>query len=324
MGCPAGIGPEIICRLFHQEQETGARNSVVVGDIRVLQQMAHQLGMDIPVVSWSPGQAIAAGTLPVLQVRTVRSEPVCWGQPDTNTGLIMGQAVEQAVEMVTKGTASAIVTCPISKRSLQQAGYPYPGHTEMLAHLTGTPRVRMMMAGSRLKVVLVTIHIPLARVSELLTQEEVEDCISMTLAALKQDFALTAPRIAVAGLNPHSGEEGLFGDEEQRIITPAIRNFSSDLVSGPWPPDTVFFKAATGEFDAVVAMYHDQGLIPFKMLHFQDGVNVTLGLPLVRTSVDHGTAYDIAGCNRADHSSLVAAVAAAHTILDNRRQRYRA
>lgn len=320
MGCPAGIGPEIICRLFDREQGALTRNCIVVGDIHVLEQAAACLGLNLPIVSWIPGQALVTGTLPVRQVQTVRSEPVRWGQPDANTGRIMGQAVEMAVAMVTSEAGRAIVTCPISKKSLQQAGYPYPGHTEMLARLTSTQRVRMMMAGPRLKVVLVTVHVPLAQVSALLTQEEVEDCIAMTLAALQQDFALSAPRIAVAGLNPHSSEDGLFGDEEQRIIEPAVRAFSSDQVSGPWPPDTIFYKAAAGGFDAVVAMYHDQGLIPFKMLHFEDGVNVTLGLPLVRTSVDHGTAYDIAGCNRADPSSLMAALAAARTISANRQQ----
>ena len=320
MGCPAGIGPEIICRLFYQDG-MAAGGSIVVGDINVIKQAAECLGMRIAIVPWCPGQPVAAGTLPVMQVGTPRPNPVHWGHPDAATGRVMGQAIEEAVRLVSSGRCSAIVTCPISKKSLQQAGYPYPGHTEMLAALTGTDKVRMMMAGPRLKVVLVTIHVPLGRVSQLLTQEEIEDCIGMTRLALQRDFALEAPRIAVAGLNPHGGEEGLFGDEEQRFIRPAVAKFSGEEVSGPWPPDTVFHKAAAGGFDAVIAMYHDQGLIPFKLLHFQDGVNVTLGLPLVRTSVDHGTAYDIAGHNQADPSSLAAALAMARIIVTNRQQR---
>jgi 4-hydroxythreonine-4-phosphate dehydrogenase len=187
--------------------------------------------------------------------------------------------------------------------------------------LTGTGKVRMMMAGPRLKVVLVTIHEPLRRVCELLTSQEIGNCIKMTRRALQQDFAIANPRIAVAGLNPHGGEDSLFGDEEARIIKPAVaENSEQGDVSGPWPPDTVFYKAASGQFDAVIAMYHDQGLIPFKLLHFHDGVNVTLGLPLVRTSVDHGTAYDIAGRNLADSSSLAAALTMAHTIAANRKR----
>ena len=212
-----------------------------------------------------------------------------------------------------------MVTCPISKLSLREAGYPYPGHTEMLAALTGAPRVRMMMAGDRLRVVLVTIHEPLGRVSGLLSTDTVRDCIEMTADSLRHDFGLRCPRIAVAALNPHAGEGGLFGDEEGRIIQPAVvASADCGEVSGPWPPDTVFHQAAAGRYDAVIAMYHDQGLIPFKLLHFQDGVNVTLGLPIVRTSVDHGTAYDIAGQGKADPSSLAAAVRLARTIVANR------
>jgi 4-hydroxythreonine-4-phosphate dehydrogenase len=192
----------------------------------------------------------------------------------------------------------------------------------MLAHLTGAKRCLMLMAGSRLRVSLVTIHEPLRRVPELVSRERVRDCICTTAQALKSDFALTAPRIAVAALNPHAGEQGMFGGEEAEVIAPAIADCAGEgEVSGPWPPDTVFHRAAAGEFDAVVAMYHDQGLIPFKLIHFSDGVNVTLGLPVVRTSVDHGTAYDIAGLGRADGASLKAAFLLAAEIAANRVQR---
>lgn len=319
MGCPAGIGPEIICRLFGRSEMLGAGRTIVVGDTNVLRQAADRLGLTVNISPWQPGQPIGTDTLPVVQVGAPWPKLIRWGQPDAATGKAMGRYIEEAVKLVSAGHCSAITTCPISKKSLQEAGYPYPGHTEMLAALTGSAKVRMMMAGPRLKVVLVTIHVPLRQVGDLLTQEEIVDCIRMTRAALQCDFALAAPRIAVAGFNPHGGEEGLFGDEETRIIAPAVAAFPREEVSGPWPPDTIFHKAAAGRFDAVIAMYHDQGLIPFKLLHFQDGVNVTLGLPLVRTSVDHGTAYDIAGRNLADPSSLAAALAMAQTIVANRR-----
>jgi 4-hydroxythreonine-4-phosphate dehydrogenase len=319
MGCPAGIGPEIICRLFSCDVMSGAGRSVVIGDGNVLRQAADRLGQAVIIEPWEPGKSIGRGTIPVFQVGAPWPDQVRWGQPDIKTGRAMGRYIEEAVRLSSAGLCSAITTCPISKKSLQKAGFPYPGHTEMLAALTKTPKVRMMMAGPRLKVVLATIHVAVRQVSDLLTKEEIMDCIAMTRTALQRDFALAAPRIAVAGLNPHSGEEGLFGDEETRIIAPAVAACTSLCdVSGPWPPDTLFHKAVSGQFDAVIAMYHDQGLIPFKLLHFQDGVNVTLGLPLVRTSVDHGTAYDIAGHNQADPSSLAAALAMAQTIADNR------
>lgn len=319
MGCPAGIGPEIVCRLFSRDDMPGAGRSVVIGDGNVLHQAAQRLGQSVAIEPWEPGRPLDRGTIPVFQVGTPWSDPVRWGQPDVLTGKSMGRYIEEAVRLASAGLCSAITTCPISKKSLQEAGYPYPGHTEMLAALTRTPRVRMMMAGPRLKVVLATIHVAVRQVADLLTKEEIMDCIAMTRTALRRDFGIAAPRIAVAGLNPHSGEEGLFGDEETRIIAPAVAACASlGDVSGPWPPDTLFHKAVSGQFDAVVAMYHDQGLIPFKLLHFQDGVNVTLGLPLVRTSVDHGTAYDIAGQNQADPSSLAAALAMAQSIVGNR------
>jgi len=244
---------------------------------------------------------------------------LAWGRPDALTGRAMAGYIEAAVRLTRQGVLAGIVTCPITKKGLQLAGYPYPGHTEMLAELSGAEQCLMMMAGSRLRVALMTIHEPLKRVPDLVTRERVTECIRVTARALRADFGLTHPRIAVAALNPHGGEQGMFGREELEIIGPAILECAGvGEVSGPWPPDTVFHRAVAGEFDAVLAMYHDQGLIPFKLLHFKDGVNVTLGLPLVRTSVDHGTAYDIAGQGRADCTSLQAAYALAAEIAGNR------
>lgn len=320
MGCPAGIGPEIICRLF-QQHPAAVCNTVVIGDQGTLAQAASQLGLSLTIKPWQPGQATGPGTLPLVQSGVPLPMPMRWGQPSLATGQAMAGYIEDAVKLIKKGVCSALVTCPISKKSLQQAGYSYPGHTEMLAALCGNPPVRMMMAGPRLRVVLVTIHVALSRVSELLTGDEIIDCIRTTSLALRRDFGIARPRIAVAALNPHAGEGGLFGEEEERLIAPALADLAVEAeISGPWPPDTIFHKAASGHFDAVIAMYHDQGLIPFKLLHFADGVNVTLGLPIVRTSVDHGTAYDIAGSNQADASSLLAALTMAQSIVQHRSQ----
>lgn len=322
MGCPAGIGPEIILRLFANLPAVAGYAPVVLGDAGVLAYAADCLGLPAPIVPWSPGEPVQGGTIPVCSLSSLPMEQLRWGRPDAATGIAMAGYIEAAVRLVRQGALAGIVTCPISKKALHLTGHPYPGHTEMLASLSGGSRPLMLMAGSRLRVALVTIHEPLRQVAELLSRERVGECIRITAQALRSDFALAAPRIAVAALNPHAGEEGMFGREEEEIIGPAVADCATEgKVSGPWPADTVFHRAAAGEFDAVVAMYHDQGLIPFKLLHFTDGVNVTLGLPLVRTSVDHGTAYDIAGKGRADCASLAAAYRLAAVIAGNRAQR---
>ena len=320
MGCPVGIGPEIILKFFSREEQCHMNSSVVVlGDLGVLSRAASLLNIPVQLVSWQPGSKILPGTIPVFEISQLDVTRLTWGQPDATTALAMADYIRTAALGCLDALFAAMVTCPISKKSLQEAGVSFPGHTEMLADLTGTKRYRMMMAGTRLRVVLVTIHEPLTEVGNLLTLDELNDCIQMTVESLQHDFAIPQPQVAVAGLNPHSGEQGMFGREELDIIEPVIHKYSgAGRVSGPWPPDTVFYKASSGDFDAVIAMYHDQGLIPFKLLHFQDGVNVTLGLPIVRTSVDHGTAYDIAGKGCADAASLQAAVSMAGKIVENR------
>jgi len=320
MGCPVGIGPEIIVKYF-KERGPSALPIVVVGDPDVLARVAAAQEMEGSVQPWLPGEQVRPGTLPVFASSHLPAQELHWGQPTVATGRAMIAAIEQTVALIRQGHLCGICTCPISKIGLKQSGSPFPGHTEMLASLTASTDYRMMMAGSRLKVVLVTIHEPLVRVSALLSSKRIEDCIAMTVRDLQGDFGLTSPRVAVAGLNPHSGENGMFGSEEIDCIAPAIAAYQGPaLVSGPWPPDTIFQRALCGEFDAVIAMYHDQGLIPFKMAHFDDGVNVTLGLPIVRTSVDHGTAYDIAGRGLATPTSLAAAVEMAFSIVAHRRQ----
>lgn len=323
MGCPVGIGPEIILKYF-AEISGQSDSPVVVGDVGALNWCAEQLNLSADILPWQPGDEIKPGTVPVFTPAglTLEVDRLSWGRPDRQTGRAMAAYIKSAVRLLQQGEADAMTTCPIAKSSLNAAGFDYPGHTEMLADLCQSKEYGMMLAGSRLRVTLVTIHVGLNRVAGLLTREKITAMIMATDRALRRDFALKSPRLAVAALNPHAGEEGMFGDEEIKIIKPAIveaREAGSD-VSGPFPPDTVFVKAVAGRFDAVVCMYHDQGLIPFKLIHFSNGVNVTFGLPVVRTSVDHGTAYDIAGQGIADPASLAAAVNMAGEIAVNRRK----
>lgn len=320
MGCPAGIGPEIILRSFAGKDKSSELQPIVLGDQNVLEKCGADLGLSASCAAWTPGTPLPARGIPVVQLSALQRDDIQWGQPNDATGTAMAHYIEAAVKMAQQGFIQGIATCPISKRSLNDAGYHFPGHTELLASLTRTSNYAMMLAGSTLRVTLVTIHCPLREVASLLTIEAISRMIRTTHQALRVDFALTTPRIAVAGLNPHGGENHLFGDEEEQIIGPAVEQARAENidVSGPYPPDTIFFKAASGAFDAVVCMYHDQGLIPFKLLHFADGVNITLGLPLVRTSVDHGTAYDIAGKGVADHRSLDEAIRLAAAISRNR------
>ena len=246
-------------------------------------------------------------------------EPVLYGPPSPQAfppGVLSAEAGRAAYEAIcaavrdaTRAVVDGVATAPINKLAFHRAGLPWKGHTDLLAHLTGSSRVAMMFWSERLKVVLATVHVPLAEVPTLLTRTLVQDMLALMAAELPR-FGMSAPRIAVAGLNPHAGEEGLLGDEDERVIRPAVEAARARgvNVAGPLPADTVFVRAAHGDFDVVLACYHDQGLIPVKLAAFGKAVNVTLGLPIVRTSVDHGTAFDIAGKGVADPGSLIEAV----------------
>ncbi len=320
MGCPAGIGPEIILRYFAARPAGSQVFPIVIGDLGVLEKCRRQLGLAVRCASWAADTALPDDVLPVIASSALDPDALHWGQPNRDTAEAMVSSIKTAVGLIEQGVLDGMATCPISKAAMQSAGHLYPGHTEMLAELTETRDYAMMMAGSSLRVTLATIHCPFRQVPENLHRQSIVRLIRLTHRALVSDFSLPTPRIAVAGLNPHAGENGLFGDEEILTILPAIHEAKEDgiAVEGPFPPDTVFYQAAKGNYDAVVCMYHDQGLIPFKLLHFSDGVNVTLGLPIVRTSVDHGTAYDIAGQGVADAASLTAAVNLAAIICANR------
>ena len=320
MGDPAGIGPEIIAKAAAAGELDDA---VVVGDVGVLRRAVAACGLVLPVAALeqpSDRGACPPGVLAVCPPPGLAEGLVALpvGAIDARAGAAAARCIEQAVAWVRAGAGRAIVTAPIHKEALSAAGVAFPGHTEMLQSLAAAPGaplppVRMMLANDELRVVLVTIHLSLRRAIDALSTDGIAQTLAITHEAGRR-FGLDAPRIAVAGLNPHAGEGGLFGDEEIRLIAPAIARARAQGIaaSGPYAPDTVFMRARDaagkpGEFDFVVAMTHDHGLIPVKYLGVEQGVNVTLGLPFVRTSPDHGTAFDIAGRGVADPASLVAA-----------------
>jgi len=315
MGDPAGVGPEIIVRALAGRKVRSLCHTVVYGDPSLLSRAAAVVGSPLtftPVTG--PGEDAPRGTIPVVPVGSLRS-PLRPGRPTAAGGRLSLAAVEKATEAALGGDLDGIVTAPISKEAIRKAGSPYPGHTEMLASLTGTKKFAMMLVGGGLRVSLATIHIPLSRVPGSLSAARIGRVIDLTWEALP-GLGATEGTIAVCGLNPHAGEAGIMGDEDRRIVAPAVRAAARRKISisGPHPADTVFHRAARGEFAAVVAMYHDQGLIAVKTLAFDTGVNITLGLPVVRTSVDHGTAYDIAWRGKARPESLVAAVRTASSL----------
>jgi len=326
MGDPTGIGPELIVKaLLSGALDNLAHPLVVAGDIGVLRRAARLGGV---ITRLEPLESQGLGThrlyfderpLAVQPLSVLNAERLVAGQPDAACGRAMLDYVLWACHCCRNGTAAAMITAPISKAAIQQAGCQFPGHTELLAKCCGVDKVVMMLGGDQLKVCLVTTHLPLREVPEALSREEILDTIRITDAAFRRQFGISLPRLAVLGLNPHAGEGGMFGDEERNLIAPAIaaaRELGIEA-SGPHSADTLFYFAAKGKYDAVIAMYHDQGLGPLKLQHFEDGVNVTLGLPIVRTSVDHGTAYDLVGTGLASEKSLVAAIRMAEQMAEN-------
>lgn len=320
MGDPVGIGPEIIIKALNSKGIYEICRPFVVGDFNILTMLNSKITQETRMAAIADPEfgLYEKGVINIINNSDLEPEKIKYGRPDPGTGKAMTSYILKAVDLVKKGKAHAMVTAPISKHAMQLAGYDYPGHTELIAEKTGCDDFAMMLAGERIRTALATIHVPLSKVPELLTEKSILRIIRLTNHSLKSRFGITKPKIAVAGLNPHAGEGGLFGNEESEIITPAINKALAEGIeaSGPHPPDTVFHHANKGIFDAVICMYHDQGLIPFKLVHFEDGVNTTLGLPIIRTSVDHGTAYDIAGKGIANPASLMAAIkmAAEHAV----------
>jgi 4-hydroxythreonine-4-phosphate dehydrogenase len=329
LGDAAGIGPEIIAKAFAQAPDVLA-GCFVAGDLGIMRRAARCVSADagptlpvVPVESISDLAELPPRVIPVLQIGEM-APPIASGRVQAEAGALAARCVEWAADAALRGEVAALVTAPLHKKALAAAGVPYPGHTELLqaraaAHagrtLADMP-VRMMLANDELRVVLVSIHVSLREAIAAMRFDSVLETLRISHRALGRLLGRT-PRLAVAGLNPHAGEDGLFGREEIDIISPAIAAAQAEGIAagGPYPPDTVFMNARHGAFDAVIAMYHDQGLIPVKYLGVDKGVNVTLGLPLVRTSPDHGTAFDLAGTGRADAASFVAAVRMARQLV---------
>ncbi len=327
MGDPAGIGLDIALATAVRPDAASLPAWVMLADADAVAERATKLGLRIEVRRLKTASEAGEndpGIVCVLPVRcAVSVEP---GRPNSANAAATIRSIELATELVRSGVASAIVTNPIAKHVLQNAGFPHPGHTEFLGELAlrywaVSAAPVMMLAASELKVVPVTVHVALAKVPALLTAELIIVTARTTLAALVADFGIANPRLAVCGLNPHAGENGLMGSEDEAIIRPAVEALRAEghSVTGPHPADTLFHAAARANYDAALAMYHDQGLIPIKTLAFDTGVNVTLGLPFVRTSPDHGTAFNIAGAGTASANSFVAALRLAADMAKRRR-----
>ncbi len=314
MGDPAGIGPEVILKAASVRDVRQESAIVVFGDPLVLERASADNGvpMKIAVVEDTDEARMyqAQNVLPVIAVSRIATPGFGPGKPSLESDRAQVEYIKAAYTAVKNKMAVALVTAPISKAALSRAGAPWPGHTEMLAELSGVERPIMMLAGPTLKVVPLTTHIALKDVPSKLTIDRIVHGLRVTDAAFRAYFSRRRARIAVAGLNPHAGEDGLFGTEEKELIRPAIEAARREGIeaAGPFAADTIFRRAVAGEFDVVVGMYHDQALIPIKLLDFDTAVNVTLGLPIIRTSVDHGTAYDIAGKGVASSSSMIAAL----------------
>ena len=308
IGDAAGIGPEISLKAAADADALLECRPVLIGDRRYLQNTADKLGIDIELTEFSPAAVPAARAVEVIDAG-ILPQQIAIGVDNAVSGKASAECIELAVELCKAGSIDAIATAPISKKAISLGGYNYPGHTEFLAELTGTKDFAMSFFADQLRVVLLSTHLSLRSAIDLVRTEKLVEIIRFADAQLSALLARPV-RIAVAGLNPHASEQGMFGDEEAREITPAVdecRGLGID-VHGPFSPDTIFLRGYQGEFDAVVACYHDQATIAVKSLSFGSSVNVTLGLPIIRTSVDHGTAFDIAGKGTADASSMKAAV----------------
>src|SRR5437868_12483062 len=311
MGDPAGIGPEVVLKAVAEDKVRRACQPIIVGDAQLLAHTARTLDLLCGYDVAQRGEPIpeTAGEPVIYHLNNI-SGHVASGVESGAAGRAAAEYIEAAVEVCASGQADAISTAPINKRALFLGGYSFPGHTEFLAHLTRAEECAMAFVAANLRVVLISTHVPLAQAIRLVERQRIERVVRLTNRELKR-WGIERPRLAVAALNPHGAEGGLFGVEEAAEIAPAVvacREEAGIDVSGPFSADTIFLRASRGEFDAVIACYHDQAMIPVKCLSFGEAVNVTLGLPFIRTSVDHGTAFDIAGKGVAEHSSMVAAI----------------
>jgi len=312
MGDPVGVGPEIIVKALADARIYQVCRPLVIGDRSALERARRALAPALKIqLADRPGAGrYQSGTMDLMALSQLAASDLAYGRPTPASGAAMVSYILMAIDLALAQKVAGLVTGPISKLSMNLSGYAYPGHTELLAERTGAPEWAMMLAGNAFRVVLATIHCALAEVPKLITREGLVRLFHLTARALDRDFGLAAVPLGVAALNPHASEGGMFGHEEAAIIIPAVKEAQAAglAVAGPFPADTLFWRHRQGEFAAVICMYHDQGLIPLKLLHFMDGVNVTLGLPIIRTSVDHGTAYNLAGTGQAAPDSLKAAI----------------
>ncbi len=322
MGDPAGIGPEVIAKSLSGSHLHNVCRPIVIGSLPVMERTIKALRLKLNVlrVDGHETSMPRRGTVAVLDPLETPLRTFKPGIAAAETGAASVAFIKKAVELARIGCIDGMVTAPINKEAINMAGYQYPGHTELLADLTQANESGMMIVGGPLRIMFVTTHIAIRDLPSLLTQAKIEKAIRLAQLALTTLFGVKRPKIGVAALNPHAGEHGLFGDEEARVILPAARAAQQQgiLASDPLPADTLFGKAARGQYDGVVALYHDQGLIPLKLVAFGTCVNLTVGLPIIRTSVDHGTAFDIVGKGVADPGSLIEAIKLAAKIAVNK------
>jgi 4-hydroxythreonine-4-phosphate dehydrogenase len=306
-GEPAGIGPDVV---LAAAQRDWPAELVVIADRQMLESRAALLGLDVRLVDYDPGVVCASGTGTLSLLHTPLDSEPRPGIADTRNAAGVLAALKRATEGCLNGEFAAMVTAPVNKAVISDSGVPFSGHTEYLAELTGTDQVVMLLAAGKLRVALATTHIPLSAVPAAITQSLLVEVLRVMHADLRAKFGITSPKISVLGLNPHAGEGGHLGTEDRDVITPAIAQAQSEGITatGPWPADTAFNQRLSEQTDAYLAMYHDQGLPVLKYAGFGAAVNITLGLPIVRTSVDHGTAFDLAGTGKADSSSFFAAI----------------
>jgi 4-hydroxythreonine-4-phosphate dehydrogenase len=313
MGDPSGIGPEIIIKALQSAEVTKICVPLVIGDRSALERAISVCDSTLKIreiAAAEDARNVQVGNIPLLALSHLAKADMAYGAPSVAAGDAVYRYICHAAQLCLDGQVAAMATAPISKEAMHRAGHDYPGHTELLAELCGTDNFVMMLAGDLLRVSLVTIHEALSDVPRLVTFDKVLKTIRITAAGVASLTGKESPKLAVLALNPHCGEGGKFGSQETEIIEPAVRAARQEGINaeGPLSADTLFHFVKQGGYDGVVAMYHDQGLIPLKMLHFDDGVNITLGLPIVRTSVDHGTAYNLAGTGNASEKSLLAAI----------------
>ncbi len=311
MGDPAGIGPEVVLKALARPEIYQMARPIVIGDLSIMKRDSRLLGLDVGVepIDGVERAEFKPGQVEVLSASDVDLTGLEYGRVDPRAGEAAVNSVFKAIDLALAEKLDAIVTAPLNKEAMQLAGFKYPGHTEILAEKTGAEDFSLMLVANKLRVIHVTTHISMRQALALIEKDRVLRYIRLAQRTMAM-LGAASPKVAVAGLNCHAGEHGLFGEEDIREIEPAVRAARDEGIdaSGPWPPDTVFYRAGRGEFDIVVAMYHDQGHIAVKMLGLDAGVNMTAGLPIIRTSVDHGTAFDIAGRGVADDGSMMAAI----------------